>query len=193
MERSVAAVLQRWLGRGFAAPGTSVGSGAAAGRCGRRLGTGHDEAVARVLHGLQDVDPRDRGAHLRNVRDVSRVAEADLAIAAARALHHRGELVHGRSGTAVRLRTSAGKRVGQVAILFVPAELDPKGKGEPHLWRLSADVPAELATEIAHLAPAWVAVEQDRPEGVVALRSARRRKPPPQWTRRLPQLSEGYR
>jgi hypothetical protein len=161
----------------------------AAGGCGRRLGTGHDDDVARTLHALQDATPRDRDAYLRNVRDAARVAEADLAIAAARMLHLRGELVHGRAGTAVRLRTSEGRRAGQVVI--EPAE----GKGELHLWRFSADVPEGLAAEMARIAPAWVAVEQDRPEGAVTLRAARRRRPPPQWTRRLPQLRkpEGYR
>jgi hypothetical protein len=151
--------------------------------------------VARVLHGLLEATPRDRDAYLRAERDVARVAEADLAIAAARLLHHRGELVHGRSGTAVRLRTLEGKRAGQVAIRFEPAGLGPKGEGEPHVWRFSADVPEELANEAARLAPAWVVVEQERKGDVVTLRAARRRRPPQQWTRRLPQLRkpEGYR
>jgi hypothetical protein len=176
MGRSVATVFGRWLNGSCAEPP------AAAGGCGRRLGTGHDEDVARVLRGLQDDAPRDHDAYLRNVRDLQRVAEADLAIAAARALHHRGKLVHGRAGTAVRLYTANGESAGTLTIRSKLAE------GEPHTWRFSARVPEALAAEMARLAPSWVAVEKDSSSGPVVLRGPKRRRPPPQWTRRLPQL-----
>lgn len=192
MEPSVSDVLNRWLGPQRVATGTMGGAGCSCGgtcdRCGPALGTGHDAGVARALREIQSDAPPDYTSYLRNLSALYRIAEADLAIAIARKAKYRAELRGGASETVVLLRSIDGIDAGTIDIRYLNAEADPARKGELPTWRLDAEVPRDLARELANLAPSWVTVERKTDSGAVKLRMASRRNPPRAWVRRFPTL-----
>lgn len=192
MEPSVSEVLNRWLGPQRLAAGTMGNSacscGGTCGRCGPALGTGHDAGVARALQEIQSDAPPDYTSYLRNLSALYRVAEADLAIAIAHKAKYRAALRYRPSEVVVLLQSAEGADAGTIDIRYENAEADPDRKGEPPTWRLDADVPRDLARELAHLAPSWVTVERKTASGTVKLRLASRRSPPRAWVRRFPML-----
>jgi hypothetical protein len=189
MESRIAEVVSRYLmGTGLAG---HCACGGTCGGCGRKLGTGNDPSVRRALDEIADREPPDFTAYMENLRDLSRVAEADVAIAIARPVGYVGTLVYTQGETSVRFDDAAARPAGSMSIRYEPPDLDPAGRGEPRAWVLDVEVPERLGEMLARFAPSWVMVQRlDESGAPRLLRAAQHKRAPSQWWRRFPTLQK---